>query len=87
MISKNIENYLTCKVSYFMVNPLFIFRKLMSVAFAKTIFDKLKPYGFTVEKIFNWKPFGKTIKEEINTLIMEIIHQVLRDYNLKRSSK
>ena len=59
----------------------------MSVAFAKNIFDKLKPYGFTVEKFFNWKPFGKTIKEEINSLIMEIIHQILRDYNLKRSSK
>lgn len=38
-------------------------------------------------KLFNLKPFGITVKKEIENLQMDLIRQVLIDYKLKSSSK
>ena len=38
-------------------------------------------------RLFNLKPFGITVKQEIQNLQMDLIRQVLTDYKLRGRSK
>ena len=60
---------------------------MLSAPFAKQIFRFTKHMGITEKIFFKLKPFGITIEKEIDNLIMDLIHRILQDYNLKSSSK
>ena len=62
-------------------------RALLSAPFAQKIFHFTKQIGITEKNVFKLKPFGITIEKEIDNLILDLIHRILQDYNLKSKRK